>query len=339
MANYYDLLQIMPHASRAEVDSAYESQYDTLRRLVNHPTQGLSVQNKLAQLEEARQVLTDPVKRAAYDAQLGGASELSGLADPSAAAPPVMPAMAPPPVSVQLPQAPPQQAAGTRAGIWSCPGCSLDNPPNTRFCFNCGTQLVRECPECQRNTSLVASGFCGECGIHWDAAMRRRTLEQEQGRLAAELNSVRAELQATGAALGPEIAGAQDAANRAEAERAEVVSSLAGYSIVALMSGFALTVLALAVVNRQGGALAWVLTIASFGILVWSVVTRQSKSRLATGLAVNQRLAGERVAQLTEQREIEILDRIAALNASADKVRAEFEELGRRPGQTGSAAG
>ena len=44
-----------------------------------------------------------------------------------------------------------------------CPGCQLDNPPQNRFCEQCGALLEARCPQCG---AALRSGarFCGACG-------------------------------------------------------------------------------------------------------------------------------------------------------------------------------
>jgi class 3 adenylate cyclase len=44
-----------------------------------------------------------------------------------------------------------------------CPQCQQENPPQAKFCLECGSRLVRTCTQC--NTELPASAkFCLECG-------------------------------------------------------------------------------------------------------------------------------------------------------------------------------
>jgi ribosomal protein L40E len=85
-----------------------------------------------------------------------------------AARPPASPPVQPPQVIVQ------QQSSG----IWACPNCKTDNPPQAVHCFKCGSQLVRQCPECHKNTSLISTGICGHCGFAYDVAVERRKLER-----------------------------------------------------------------------------------------------------------------------------------------------------------------
>ncbi|HEU4327594.1 MAG TPA: zinc ribbon domain-containing protein [Roseiflexaceae bacterium] len=62
---------------------------------------------------------------------------------------------------------------------WACYVCGVDNPPNTSFCFKCSAQLVRMCPECRQNTSMIGSKICGNCGYPFDLAIRRDELRRK----------------------------------------------------------------------------------------------------------------------------------------------------------------
>ena len=44
-----------------------------------------------------------------------------------------------------------------------CDNCSRDNPPDARFCQNCGQFLERACPSCGTSNSTNAR-FCKQCG-------------------------------------------------------------------------------------------------------------------------------------------------------------------------------
>ncbi|RIK22539.1 MAG: hypothetical protein DCC52_13660 [Chloroflexi bacterium] len=164
MANYYELLKVSPSASAQEISSAFDTQYEQWRRLVTHhdPNVVNQANQALQLLEQIRATLSDPAKRAAYDEGIGLRSPMT------------------PPAPRQMPgAAQPGSVAPTQPALWTCPKCAKENPPNTRFCFNCGTQLVRACPECGQETSLVATGFCGNCGYNYDVAAQRAKLKSE----------------------------------------------------------------------------------------------------------------------------------------------------------------
>ncbi len=44
-----------------------------------------------------------------------------------------------------------------------CPQCKHDNPPQSRFCLECGSRLALKCPSCQADLPSGAK-FCNECG-------------------------------------------------------------------------------------------------------------------------------------------------------------------------------
>src|SRR5262245_61150060 len=44
-----------------------------------------------------------------------------------------------------------------------CPGCRHSNPPDTKFCGECGTRLQSLCPAC-KTANPPTNKFCSECG-------------------------------------------------------------------------------------------------------------------------------------------------------------------------------
>lgn len=188
------MLQVQPTASPAEIEDACATMYNKWRRLVTHhdPNVVGTANQQLLSLEAVRTTLLDPNKRAGYDAALGLNVHVGGLADPEAVLQSAAPAAALPPTPPP-PSANAAPAAPTGTALWTCPkpGCGADNPPNTKFCFKCGTQLVRECPECGRTSSLVATGFCGECGYQYEIAAERRQQRADVERLKKEEEDLR----------------------------------------------------------------------------------------------------------------------------------------------------
>ena len=61
-----------------------------------------------------------------------------------------------------------------------CPKCSTDNPPQARFCLNCGERLIAICPQCQAEAP-PQTRFCPSCG----AAMQAGSAEALQQQSAA----------------------------------------------------------------------------------------------------------------------------------------------------------
>lgn len=195
MSNYYEQLNVSPMATTDEIQTAIDTHYNQWRHNVTHPDATIveEANRNLRVLEHMRATLTDPAKRAGYDAGigLGGAA---GLADPMA----VMHQTAPPP---PRPQKATGQSYGAASGLWACPKCATDNPPQTKHCFKCGTQLVRNCPNCDQMTSLVASGFCGNCGANYDLAVRMAELRVAKEATSAQESQARSAVHQTMASL------------------------------------------------------------------------------------------------------------------------------------------
>lgn len=189
MANYYEMLKISPNASQPEIANAIDAQYEQWRRLVTHhdPNVVNQANQALQLLEQMRATLSDPARRAAYDEGIG-LRAVGGLADPTAilnmpSGTMTPPAPRPVPTAAQV-----GAVVSASPALWTCPKCKKENPPNTRFCFNCGTQLVRACPECGQETSLVATGFCGHCGYNYDVAAERAKLKSDISAINSQIS-------------------------------------------------------------------------------------------------------------------------------------------------------
>ncbi|NKY05979.1 J domain-containing protein, partial [Cellulomonas hominis] len=83
---YYDVLGVSPGADAAAIKRAFAAQ----RRATHPDTTGVASHVQFDLVQRAGEVLTDPVRRAAYDASL------SARADPWAPGPPTPHAAAPP---------------------------------------------------------------------------------------------------------------------------------------------------------------------------------------------------------------------------------------------------
>ena len=44
-----------------------------------------------------------------------------------------------------------------------CPQCRHENPPQAKFCLECGARLAARCPNCRAELPATAK-FCSECG-------------------------------------------------------------------------------------------------------------------------------------------------------------------------------
>jgi hypothetical protein len=180
MANYYEDLGLNPQVSVEEIRSAIDGRYNQWRELTTHPDAEVRVEADRNQrlLEQMRTTLTDPTKRAIYDAGIG-LSGTGGLADPEA-----LLKRAPPPPK---PKVPPSRSPDATT-LWSCHRCGTENPEWTQYCLNCRAELVRRCPECGHLRSLVKTGTCGNCGFEYQAAERRVALHHEMESLREQQN-------------------------------------------------------------------------------------------------------------------------------------------------------
>jgi hypothetical protein len=154
-------------------------------------------------LETIRTTLTNTNMRAVYDAGIGIGVMLGGLADPEAILHQTATAPTPPSPDLLKPHTTaPSAAAVSKPKLWVCPKCNCDNPVDTKYCYKCGAQLVRNCPECNKMTSLVVSGFCGNCGFQYEVALQRAELtgkiesaQQQLDTLETQLKSAESEEQ------------------------------------------------------------------------------------------------------------------------------------------------
>lgn len=199
MKNYYETLGVSTSATGEEIQSVIDGLYNQWRQAVTHPDASVvdEANRSLRGLEQMRSILTDPQKRAAYDAGIG-LSGAVGLADPTAI---MNKALRSPPSSKK---ASVTTDKSSTADLWVCTNCTTNNPPQTRHCFKCGSQLVRKCPNCGQVSSLVATGFCGHCGASYvlasqlfdqrqqrtEAAQRVQSLAQELRDLEARVNGL-----------------------------------------------------------------------------------------------------------------------------------------------------
>lgn len=192
-ANFYEFLGVSTTASADEIRTMLDEKYRAARNLVNHHQ--FEVANQASQdlhmIEQARTTLLDPVRRATYDAQLGGVVVDGGLADPQAT-----PVMVPPagvPVG-GIPIGPGSAGSvpsvvGERLDAWICPTCHTANPIGTAFCKKDGTALAKQCPNCNSLIEASAS-FCMYCGVNVEAALRAREQERIQAEQQAQLVAI-----------------------------------------------------------------------------------------------------------------------------------------------------
>jgi len=188
MSNYYETLKISQSATSVEIQTAYETAYNYWRNLVNHhdPQMVQKANQTLMAIEQIRTTLSDPVKRANYDASLSIGS-IGGLAD-ATAQPVATPMITPPTARSSAIPASMAQSNIAHSDSWSCAKCYSVNAVGTRFCKKCGNQLGKDCPKC--NTLLEASAqFCSVCGVSirdFEREAEIKTAEAEALRIAEQ---------------------------------------------------------------------------------------------------------------------------------------------------------
>ena len=78
----------------------------------------------------------------------------------------------------------------------NCPNCHTENPPNAKFCFNCGTALNQRCANCQSELPGGAR-FCPNCGqpVGASTAAEEQRLSQLKAATPADLRAQVVQLQ------------------------------------------------------------------------------------------------------------------------------------------------
>ena len=67
--------------------------------------------------------------------------------------------------------------------VKTCPHCKHENPPQAKFCNNCGTSLQGLCPNCGTQNP-VGSNFCMECGFNLKSSVANVSSNQLEESLA-----------------------------------------------------------------------------------------------------------------------------------------------------------
>lgn len=130
MPTYYETLNSSPSASLAEIQVAYETQYNKWRRLVtHHDPQVVNQANQALQyLEKIRTTLIDSDKRTVYDDAIGISKNIGSLGDPDALLSTAYSSTLPSPTS-----SPKQNDLAKRVDSWTCPKCKAPSPVGARF--------------------------------------------------------------------------------------------------------------------------------------------------------------------------------------------------------------
>jgi curved DNA-binding protein CbpA len=173
MPTYYEILKVQSTAAQSEIETALDAQYNQWRRLVTHhdPNVVEEANRSLRTLEQIRNILTNPIERAKYDA----GQNIGGLADPEqllrAAAPSPVSGINPPGIVASSHH----QTQEQRVDAWVCPKCKSANTIGEQFCKKCGNSLSQVCPKCNAITEKIQP-FCSKCGVNKSEALREKNL-------------------------------------------------------------------------------------------------------------------------------------------------------------------
>lgn len=223
MSTYYEILKLQPTATTVEIEAAIDTQYNQWRRLVTHhdPNVVDEANRALRTLERIRAMLTNPDKRAGYDAAIGIGGQIGGLADPEA----LLQAMPPPsPPGSRASQLTSSPSTPKSMDAWVCPKCRAPNRVGVRHCAKCGQQIGRECPKCHELIA-VADGFCPHCGVDVEALLHQQQAE-EAARLTQEREAARRQA---------EEAARAEAENKARARRNRIGCGIGCLLILGLL--------------------------------------------------------------------------------------------------------
>jgi predicted nucleic acid-binding Zn ribbon protein len=153
MENLYNELELQPTATQEEIKEAYSK---SRAKLVSSGIEESEISLKIAVLEKAYGILSDPTERTNYDRSLGNvarsATALTILDRPATILRP----------ETQAPQV--QQP---------CPYCGVPNPIQASMCAQCGQQITRPCPSCGQAVLLTQS-VCSRCNTYLPEYDQRR---------------------------------------------------------------------------------------------------------------------------------------------------------------------
>lgn len=158
MENHYHELGLLPTATTNEIKESYSR----LRaKLISSGLEESEVASKIADMESAYIILSDPNERANYDRSLGataGSSPATGLA------------LLERPTTLLRPETPTPQIQQP------CPHCGAPNPIQASMCMQCGQQITRPCPSCGQ-AILLTQSVCSRCNTFLPEYDQRRLVQ------------------------------------------------------------------------------------------------------------------------------------------------------------------
>jgi hypothetical protein len=165
MANYYELLNVSPESSPAEIETAIDEQYQKWNQLVTHhePEVALKASQGKQLLQRIRETLLNKEKRKAYDEGLGLGETVGALMDPDA----ILQTFGVPMSASKQGVSQDTRETAIRTDAWMCPSCTTPNPIDTLFCEKCGIRIAIPCPQCNKLSELSKT-FCRACGADKD---------------------------------------------------------------------------------------------------------------------------------------------------------------------------
>ena len=195
MINYYEVLDLEQTASLDAIQKRLDDQYAKWRALVtNHDPDVSSQATKAIQtIEIAREILTNPVKRHAYDRDLREELEtVAGLMDPSQ----IVNQPKQGGYSMVIPTRPITQQVVVEQPVtlntWICSSCQSPNHKGTTYCSKCGGVVGQNCPNCN-NLVEFTEKFCSSCGVNKEAHfmdVKRKKIQDIEAQISALGNAI-----------------------------------------------------------------------------------------------------------------------------------------------------
>jgi Skp family chaperone for outer membrane proteins len=185
--------------------------------------------------------------------------------------------------------------------------------------------------------SLVATGYCGECGIHFDAATQRQELIQRRNALDLEISTTKAALDAKKHHLEDDLGNERGTAHRLRSER-DTIGMGPNIFWGAIFGGLAVLFVLMALSSRDGAP---ALIVAGIFAALVVVVIFNARAKTATKARLENEIGLQegRVAQKEQEIAAAVQSaesRIAELRSQQERAAGEYEELGGARGRPAS---